>query len=216
MEGNNKRKREVEDEEETVEELVGLTPSTKKNAGEGGVTFVLLKASLEVGKVGKTYQLLNCDDHGHFLRKHKQDPAAYRPDIVHQALLAILDSPLNKAGRLSALYVQTQKNVLIQVNPHVRLPRTFKRFCGLMVQLLQKLSIRATNGPDKLLRVIKNSVTKYLPSEAHRIGLSYSASKVVQLHDYVDAVNDKVPLVFVVGAMSHGKIEADYVDDFIS
>ena len=35
----------------------------------------------------------------------------------------------------------------------VRLPRTFKRFCGLFVQLLQKLSIRATNGPDKLLKV---------------------------------------------------------------
>ena len=35
----------------------------------------------------------------------------------------------------------------------VRLPRTFKSFCGLFVQLLQKLSIRATNGPDKLLKV---------------------------------------------------------------
>ena len=34
-----------------------------------------------------------------------------------QALLAILDSPLNKAGRLKALYVHTAKNVLIQVNP---------------------------------------------------------------------------------------------------
>ena len=45
------------------------------------------------------------------------------------------------------------KNVLIQVNPQIRIPRTFKRFCGLMVQLLQKLSIRATNGPDKLLKV---------------------------------------------------------------
>ncbi len=37
-----------------------------------------------------------------------------------QALLAILDSPLNKAGRLKALYVHTGKNVLIQVNPQVR------------------------------------------------------------------------------------------------
>lgn len=49
--------------------------------------------------------------------------------------------------------MHTNKNVLIQVSPHVRLPRTFKRFAGLMVQLLQKLSIRATNGPDKLLKV---------------------------------------------------------------
>lgn len=55
---------------------------------------------------------------------------------------------------MQGLYVHTHKNVLIQVNPQVRLPRTFKRFCGLMVQLLQKLSIRATNGPDKLLKVL--------------------------------------------------------------
>ena len=54
---------------------------------------------------------------------------------------------------LQALYVSTNGKALIQVNPQVRLPRTFKRFCGLMVQLLQKLSIRATNGPDKLLKV---------------------------------------------------------------
>lgn len=52
-----------------------------------------------------------------------------------------------------AVYIRTAKNQLISVNPKVRLPRTFKRFCGLMAQLLQKLSIRATNGPDKLLRV---------------------------------------------------------------
>lgn len=48
----------------------------------------------------------------------------------------------------------------------VRLPRTFRRFCGLMVQLLQKLSIRATNGPDKLLKVVKGPVTKYFPPGA--------------------------------------------------
>ena len=36
-----------------------------------------------------------------------------------QALLTILDSPLNKAGKLRALYVHTAKNVLIQVNPQV-------------------------------------------------------------------------------------------------
>eukprot|EP00252_Welwitschia_mirabilis_P003883 TRINITY_DN1396_c0_g1_i2.p1 TRINITY_DN1396_c0_g1~~TRINITY_DN1396_c0_g1_i2.p1 ORF type:complete len:252 (-),score=38.18 TRINITY_DN1396_c0_g1_i2:154-909(-) len=205
-------------ENEEVEELVGLPPlpQVKTDTDCGGVIFVLQKASLEVAKVGKTYQLLNCDDHGNFLRKNKQDPAAFRPDIVHQALLAILDSPLNKAGRLSAVYVQTQKNILIQVNPHVRLPRTIKRFSGLMVQLLQKLSIRATNGPDKLLRVIKNPVTNYLPSESKKIGFSYSAPKVINFHDYVAACKARGPLVFVVGAMAHGKIEAEFVEDTIS
>jgi len=62
------------------------------------VTFVLEGAQLETAQVGKAYALLNCDDHASFLKKHKRDPAVYRPDIAHQALLAILDSPLNKAG----------------------------------------------------------------------------------------------------------------------
>ncbi|KAM1094135.1 hypothetical protein FF1_009179 [Malus domestica] len=49
-----------------------------------GAIFILEKASLEVAKVGKTYQLLNSDDHSNFLHKNKKDPALYRPDIVHQ------------------------------------------------------------------------------------------------------------------------------------
>lgn len=55
----------------------------------------------------------------------------YRPDILHHSLLALLDSPLNKAGKLQ-VYVQTTKSVLLYVNPKIRLPRTYKRFAGLM------------------------------------------------------------------------------------
>lgn len=48
----------------------------------------------------QSYVLLNCDDHATYLAKHKKDAALYRPDICHQALLMILDSPLNKAGKV--------------------------------------------------------------------------------------------------------------------
>lgn len=48
-----------------------------------------------------------------------------------QCLLTLLDSPLNKAGLLQ-VYVQTANGVLIEINPSVRIPRTFKRFSGLM------------------------------------------------------------------------------------
>lgn len=37
----------------------------------------------------QNYQLLNCDDHANFLRKHKRDPALYRPDILHQVVYFI-------------------------------------------------------------------------------------------------------------------------------
>lgn len=43
----------------------------------------------------------------------------------------LMDSPLNRAGLLQ-VYVHTEKNALIEINPQTRIPRTFTRFCGLM------------------------------------------------------------------------------------
>lgn len=46
-------------------------------------------------------------------------------------------------------------------------------FCSLLnlaVQLLQKLSISAVGKREKLLRVIKNPVTQYLPVNSRKIG----------------------------------------------
>ncbi|KAH7557139.1 hypothetical protein JRO89_XS11G0058000 [Xanthoceras sorbifolium] len=187
-----------------------------QNTKKPGVIFVLEKASLEVAKVGKSYQILNSDDHANFLRRNNKNPADYRPDIVHQALLSILDSPLTKAGRLRAVYVKTEKGVLFEVKPHVRLPRTYKRFAGIMLQLLQKLSITAVGKREKLLCVIKNPVTQYLPVNSRKIGFSFSSEKLVKMRNYVATVNNEVDLVFVVGAMAHGKIDTDYTDDYIA
>lgn len=53
-------------------------------------------------------------------------------------MLTLLDSPLNKAGLLQ-VYIHTAKGVLIEVNPHVRIPRTFKRFSGLMGAYIWKI-----------------------------------------------------------------------------
>jgi len=157
---------------------------------KGGVTtsqrrlFVILEqACLEayrISSAGKSkngregdvkYTLLNCDDHQGILAKTGRDIADARPDITHQCLLTLLDSPLNKAGLLQ-VYIHTAKGVLIEVNPHVRIPRTFKRFSGLMVQLLHKLSIRGVNGPEKLLKVIKNPVTEHLPVNTVKLSVS--------------------------------------------
>ncbi|XP_066318388.1 uncharacterized protein [Miscanthus floridulus] len=192
-----------------------ILPRMVDGKRQPGAIFVLERACLEVGKVGKTMQILNSDDHANYLRKQNRNPADYRPDIIHQALLAIFDSPLTKAGRLLAVYVRTEKGVLFEIKPHVRMPRTFKRFCGLMSQLLQKLSITAVGKREKLLNVVKNPVTRYLPVGARKIGLSFSAEKSVNLFDYVAKSSDDEPLVFVVGAMAHGKIDKEYTDDYI-
>ncbi|PHT40509.1 Ribosomal RNA small subunit methyltransferase NEP1 [Capsicum baccatum] len=202
--------------ERVVDLLAGIPVVATDQTSKPGVIFIIERASLEIAKIGKTYQLLNSDEHSNFLKKNGRNPSDYRPDIAHQAMLSILDSRVNKAGRLKALYVKTEKGVLFEVKPHVRIPRTFKRFAGIMLQLLQKLSITAVGKREKLLRVIKNPVTQYLPIDCRKIGFSHSSEKLVDIQDYVNGVNNDTNLVFVVGAMAHGKIDKDYVEDYLS
>lgn len=80
------------------------------------------------------YELVSADLHHKILHKLNLGNAEYRPDITHQCLLTLLDSPLNKSGKLQ-VYIETNQNVLIEVNSKIRIPRTYKRFAGLMGKL---------------------------------------------------------------------------------
>lgn len=200
------------------------------------VIVVLERARLETAKVGKDFALLDCDTHRSFLLKHRRDPAEFRPDILHQvrslgcrgscpkftglpptqSLLALMDSPLNKAGMLK-VYIRTERGVLIDVNPQLRVPRTYKRFAGLMVHLLHKLSITAVNSNAKLLRVIKNPVTDHLPPGCRKIATSVKG-RLVSLPEFVQTLPKDAPTVFIVGAMAHGSVEevATYAEECIA
>ncbi|MBW0462800.1 hypothetical protein O181_002515 [Austropuccinia psidii MF-1] len=162
------------------------------------------------------YTLLNCDDHQSILAKMGKDISATRPDITHQCLLTLLDSPANRAGRLQ-VFIHTARGVLIEVHPSVRIPRTFKRFSGLMVQLLHQLSIRSTTGNEKLLKVIKNPISDHLPLNSHKITLSFDAQPI-KLSQYIPSIPSDKDLVIFVGAMAHGPDDfADHlIDDKIS
>lgn len=124
----------------------------------------------------------------------------------------LMDSPLNRAGLLQ-VYIHTQKNVLIEVNPQTRIPRTFDRFCGLMVQLLHKLSVRAADGPQKLLKVIKNPVSDHFPVGCMKIGTSFSIPSVSDVRELVPSSD---PIVFVVGAFAHGQVSVEYTEKMVS
>jgi len=176
-------------------------------AGGGGhqVTFILDLANLETVKSKKgDYELMNCDDHLHIIKKNNKDPARYRPDIVHQELMAVLDSPLNKSGKCRIL-VHSEKNVLIEVSAKTRVPRTFKRFSGLMVQLLHKLKIRSADGKDTLLKVIKNPISRHLPAGARCYAFSQHG-KLFSPQSLAVGLPDDKPIVFVFGAMAAGSV----------
>ncbi|KAK0928556.1 18S rRNA pseudouridine methyltransferase [Friedmanniomyces endolithicus] len=189
---------------------------------------VLSNASLETYKAAQSgpqrggkpdnakYALLNSDEHIGVMRKMNRDISDARPDITHQCLLTLLDSPVNKAGKLQ-IYIHTAKGVLIEVSPTVRIPRTFKRFAGLMVQLLHNLSIRSTTSPEKLLKVIRNPITDHLPPNCRKVTLSFDAP-VVRVRDYVQDLGPKESICVFVGAMAKGAdtFADQFKDDSIS
>ncbi|RAL51304.1 hypothetical protein DM860_010806 [Cuscuta australis] len=198
-------------------DLVGIPmPIPGHSDHQGSVTFVLEEASLTLAYIGKRYQILSSDEHADYLRKKKLNPYDYRPDIVHEALLQIMDSRLRMAGRLSAVYIKTNGGALIKVEPFAQIPRTLASFRNMMAELLQKLCIKAKGKGIKLLRLVDNPVTKHLPFNSYKIGLSFSSEKAVQLRDYIKGIRSNSDVVFVVGAMAHGKIKCDYIEDLVS
>jgi rRNA small subunit pseudouridine methyltransferase Nep1 len=143
--------------------------------------------------------------------------------VLHQELLALLDSPLNKAGLLK-VYISTKTKVLIDVNASIRIPRTYKRFAGLMVQLLHKLKIKASTESTALLQVIKNPVQQYLPAGTRVYGFSsggtlYRPSALVQRFVPMHYEGGSVPTAFVIGAMSTGHVtihDYPYIEEMLS
>lgn len=196
---------------------IGAEPRPPRRGGfEKRLVVVLEAAPLEAVKCGSEYELLTSDDHAAMMRRRGRDPTTARPDISHSCLLMLLDSPLNKAGLLQ-VYVHTRNNVLIEVNPRTRIPRTFKRYAGLMVQLLNKLSVQAVNGTERLMSVVRNPVTQYFPPNTQVIGTSVRAKSLVRIDDFVrDYFKPDESAVFVIGAFSHGSIDVDYVNTEIS
>eukprot|EP00116_Pleurobrachia_bachei_P009480 sb/3469742/ len=178
----------------------------KKSSSDKRLIVVLENASLETIKVGKVFKLLTADKQ----KNAKDAKSVARPDITHQCLLMLLDSPLNRAGKLQ-VYIHTERNVLIEVNPATRIPRTFDRFCGLMVQLLHKLSIHAADGPNKLLKVIKNPVSDYFPVGCRKYCMTFNAPRCVRPKELV---TDE-PVVMVIGAQAHGAVNVDYTEENI-
>ncbi|CZR57829.1 nucleolar essential protein 1 [Phialocephala subalpina] len=195
-------------------------PSTDKDAKR--LIVVLSNASLETykatyggnrpgGQREEKYSLLNSDEHIGVMRKMNRDISDARPDITHQCLLTLLDSPINKAGKLQ-IYIHTAKGVLIEVSPTVRIPRTFKRFAGLMVQLLHRLSIRSVNSNEKLLKVIPNPITDHLPPNCRKVTLSFD-EKVMKVREYVEGLKEDESICVFVGAMAKGS--DNFADQFV-
>jgi len=194
------------------------------HASNQKIIVLLDQARLETVKNRRNiFELLNCDDHRELCKKKlKRDPKEFRPDICHQELLALIDSPLNKSGHLQ-VYIRTSKKVLIEVHPSIRIPRTYKRFSGLIVQLLHKMKIKAGTSSTTLMKVIKNPFSQHLPPGTRVYGMScegqmYSPFGLANSLIPSDPSTQLPPVCFIIGAMASGHVTVEdhpYIEEMI-
>lgn len=82
-----------------------------------------------------------------------------RPDIVHFCLLETLGSILCREGMLD-VYVHTVENRVIALNPHVRLPRVYDRFKGLIEKLYVDSVVKSRG--ETLLELRRMNVSRLI------------------------------------------------------
>ncbi|SRR6056297_140480 len=108
---------------------------------EAGLEFVPKKwrkkksVQKKIRKYGNSASLLDTAFHHHLMKKLPESKKRGRPDILHHFLLDALGSPLNFQGLL-AIYFSAPSG-LYKVSSGMRCPRNYRRFKGLMAQLLK-------------------------------------------------------------------------------
>ena len=146
--------------------------------------------------------LLDRSLHHSAMRRLDDNEKRGRPDITHFALLEALGSPLNKEGLLQ-VYVHTNNNYVITVNPSTRLPRNYNRFIGLMEQLFQ-LGEVPSEGEALLKLEQKTLQTLLAETEADYILAFSREGKPKTLQETVSSLQAKRRPAVIVGGFPHG------------
>jgi len=124
-----------------------------------------------------------------------------RPDIIHNSLLQVLETPLNWENKLS-VFVHTQEEKLITINPKIRLPKNYVRFVGLIEQLFANNRVPVEGEP--LLTLERITLKQFIEKHASRpIGFSRIGNPELLRNVADSAAKLPVPIVFI-GAFPRG------------
>src|SRR5215831_16427591 len=78
-----------------------------------------------------------------------------RPDLVHFALIEALSTPLF-LNNLLQVYVSTPRNQVVYIGKSLRIPKSYPRFEGLMIDLFKKHLIKEEKSNAPLLDLQDN------------------------------------------------------------
>jgi rRNA small subunit pseudouridine methyltransferase Nep1 len=161
--------------------------------------------------------LLHRSLHHAAMRKLEENEKRGRPDITHFALLEALGSPLNKEGLLQ-VYVHTNQDYTITVNPKAQLPRNCNRFVGLIEQLFQ---LRKVPSEGEMLLKLENKTLPDLiaETEADHVMLFSREGKPKTIEEAVSSLQKKQRPAVIIGGFPHGrfsKTNVELADEIIS
>ncbi|GBE61404.1 ribosome biogenesis nep1 [Babesia ovata] len=112
---------------------------------------------------------------------------------------------INTQSGLLKVLIRTEDNTLVDVSPHLRVPRTSKQFDSLLVHLMFKRQVKSQERDNVLMRVIKNNIEVALPPGSRRFGMSVGG-RPVSLKEFCHQFKQvDYPVVFHVGAVSHSQ-----------
>ncbi|MCE4615226.1 MAG: 16S rRNA methyltransferase [Desulfurococcales archaeon] len=128
-----------------------------------------------------------------------------RPDIVHYLLLSILESPLNKLGYISSLYLHTINGEILRIEPTTRLPKNYNRFIGLMEQVLENGKVPPNSSQPLIMKIggsLEDIVGKY-----HRfLVFEYGCNRI---DEKCGRELSKNGILLGIGGFPHGRISND-------
>jgi rRNA small subunit pseudouridine methyltransferase Nep1 len=146
--------------------------------------------------------LLDRSYHHSAMKKLRENEKRGRPDIAHFALLEALGSPLNKE-RLIQVYVHTNNDHVITVNPEARLPRNYDRFVGLLEQLFELG--RVPSAEQTLLKLERKTLSQLLEETEIDYVMAFSRKGSAEtLEEIVSRLLEKQKAAVIIGGFPHG------------
>lgn len=160
-----------------------------------------------IKKKRPTELILDSGKHYRAMKRLRDPEKRGRPDIVHFCLLLSLDSPVNKRGALRVI-IHTLDDKIIYVNPKLRLPRTYGRFCGLMEKLFKEEEIKADGEP--LLRIEEGDTRKLLDRMGGKKIVFSPEGEKIDLGKLSPLFKKEKDIGVLIGGFSHGKFSEEF------
>jgi rRNA small subunit pseudouridine methyltransferase Nep1 len=140
-----------------------------------------------------------------------------RPDITFITLLNLMEAPLNKEGLLR-VFVHTNQDYIISIDPRTKLPRNYTRFCGLMEQLFEVGKVPPRGKPLMTLTrgTLKELVEQLSPS---RTILLTEKGRKGKLENFAKKVAEEERPLIVIGGFQRGefgKRDLELADEKVS